>query len=165
MNKTTSCVLVAAALALAAPLRADELSTGVALFNQGKYAEAEGHLRAAQGADASAYLAASLDKQKKYAEAEAPARAAVGEVPTHAVGVAALGESLVNQKKYDEAIDRMTAAVNAKADLAYAYYWRAQAENAKKQPDKMVDDFQMFLKLAPKAPEAQSVQQLIAGLR
>ena len=153
-------------LAAGAGARADELSTGVALFQQGKFAEAESHLRNASGTDASAYLAAALARQKKFGEAEAAAKAALQDnAAAHEMAVAALGESLVGQKKHDEAVERMSTAVKARADLAYAYYWRGQAYYNKKQPDRMVGDFETFLKLAPKAPEAATVQQLLAGLR
>lgn len=144
---------------------ADELSTGISLYQQGKWAEAEGHLRAASGTEASAYLAAALAKQKKYAEAEAPALAALAEDATHAVAVGALGESLVGQKKYAAAIEKMGAVIEKKNDLAYAWYWRGQAYYNNKQPDRMVSDFETFLRLAPRAPEAAAVQQLLASLK
>ncbi|HUG52227.1 MAG TPA: tetratricopeptide repeat protein [Vicinamibacteria bacterium] len=148
----------------AAAVSADELQAGISLYQQGKYAEAEGHLRKASGAEAEAYLAASLARQKKFAESEAAAKAVLKD-GTHEMAVAALGEALVGQKKNDEAVERMTAAIKAKVDLPYAYYWRGQAYYSKKQPDRMVGDFETFLKLAPKAPEAPTIQQLLAGLR
>ena len=124
-------LLASAGLGSSAVVDADDLQAGISLYKQGKYAEAAAQLANAPGADAKAYLAASLAKQKKY----------------------------------DEAIDRMGAAIKARADLAHAYYWRGQAYYKKKQPDRMVSDFETFLKLAPKAPEANSVKQLLAGLR
>ncbi len=144
---------------------AEHLQAGIALFQQGKFAEAEARLRQATGTDASAYLAASLARQKRHAEAEAPARAALEANPLHEVALAALGESLVGQKKYDDAIARLTTALQAKPDIPYAYYWRGMAYYAKKQPDRMVGDFEAFLTLAPEAPEAPTVRQLLAGLR
>ncbi len=143
----------------------DDVADGVALFKDGKYAEAEARLREAKGTEAEAYLAASLAKQKKYAEAEAPALAALKESPLHAVAVAALGESLVGQKKYDDAIERLSVVLGRKDDLAYAYFWRGQAYDKKNQAARMVADYQSFLKLAPKAPEAPSVQAVLAALR
>ena len=144
---------------------ANDLQSGISLYQQGKYAEAEAQLASAAGAEAKAYLAASQAKQKKYGEAEAAAKAALADRPTDEIAVAALGDSLVGQKKYDEAIDRLGAAIKGRADLAYAYYWRGHAYYNKKQPDRMVGDFETFLKLAPKAPEANSVRQLLAGLK
>jgi tetratricopeptide (TPR) repeat protein len=112
-----------------------------------------------------ASAAQSLKQEKKYAEAEAAARQALAACPGHAVAAAALGEALVAQKKYDEAVDRMSEVINAKQDVAYAYLWRGQAYYNKRQPDKMVPDFEMFVKLAPSAPEAATVQQLLASLK
>lgn len=143
----------------------DDAGAGITLYKQGKYAEAEAALKGKPGSEAGAYYAASLVRQKKYGEAEGAAKAAVGADPTHDVAVAALGEALVGLKKYDEAADKMSGAVAAKKDQAYAYYWRAQAFQAKKQPERMVEDFETFLKLAPNAPEAPTVRQLLSGLR
>jgi tetratricopeptide (TPR) repeat protein len=160
--------LVAPACATAAqgpPPASNPLQSGIALYQQARYAEAEAALRKATGPEASAYLAGSLAKQKRYAEAEAPAKTALAANPIHPVAVAALGESLAGQKKYDEAIARLSAALAAKNDLAYAYFWRAQSYYGKQQPDKMVGDFETFLKLMPNAPEAPSVKQLLASLR
>jgi len=153
-------VLVVATVALAG-----DLQKGIALYREAKYAEAEAELRGVGGAEASAYLAASLAKQKKYAEAEAPARAALEPNPAYAVGAAALGESLVGQSKFDEAITRLTTVIKEKSDVAYVYYWRAQAHHNKKEVARMVEDYQSFLRLAPDAPEAAAVKILLAGLR
>lgn len=143
----------------------DDVAGGIALFHEGKYAEAEARLRDAAGTEAQAYLAASLAKQKKYAEAEAPALAVLKENPAHPVAVATLGESLVGQKKYDEAIDKLSVALGKKDDLAYAYFWRGQAYDKKNQAARMVADYQVFIRLAPKAPEAPVVQAVLASLR
>jgi tetratricopeptide (TPR) repeat protein len=162
-----NALMMAVLAALAAPAAAVEdesLQKGIALFQQGEYAKAETVLREATGPDAKAYLAASLAKQKRYAEAEAPAKAALEANPTHEVAVAALGESLVGQHKFDDAIDKMSDAVKRKPDLAYAYFWRGQANYGKKKADRMVSDFEMFLKLAPKSPEAPIVRQLLSSL-
>lgn len=144
---------------------ADDVEVGIALYREGKYAEAEVRLKDAAGTEAQAYLAGSLAKQKKYAEAQAKALAALTESPTHEIAVSALGEALVGQKKYDEAIERLTTALAKKDGLAYAYFWRGQAYDKKNQAARMVADYQAFLKLAPKAPEAPAVQAVLAALR
>lgn len=154
-----------AALAAAAGLAAGELEDGIDLFRQGKYGQAEAKLRQASGPEAQAYLAGALAKQKKYDEAASTAKAALGENPTHEVAVAAIGESLVGLKRYDEAISRLSDALAKNGGLAYAYFWRGQAYDKKGQASRMVADYQQFLKLAPKAPEASTVQALLAGLR
>ena len=154
-----------AVLGAAGWVTAGEMEDGIDLFRQGKYAQAEAKLRQASGPEAQAYLAAALAKQKKYGEAEGLAKAALGGNPTDEVAVAALGESLVGLKKYDDAIGRLSDALARRADLAYAYFWRAQAYDKKGQPARMVADYEQFLKLAPKAPEAGTVRGLLAALR
>jgi len=143
---------------------ADTLASGIALYQQGKFAEAEAALQGAAGAEAQAYLAASRVRQRKFAPAEEPARAAVAALPTHDVAVAALGGCLVGLQKYDDAVAAMSAALEKQNDLAYAYYWRGMAYNGKKDAPRAIEDLNTFLKLAPKAPEADSVRQVLATL-
>ena len=144
---------------------AGDVAQGVALYKDGRYAEAEAALRGAPGGEARAYLAAALERLDRHAEAEAEAKAVLETEATQPVALGALGESLVKQEKFDEAVSRMTAALGREATLAYAYYWRGQAYQRKKQIARMVDDFQHFLKLAPDAPEAPAVKVLLASLK
>ena len=104
-------------------------------------------------------------RAKHYAAADAGANAVLGVCPTHAVATQAMGQSLVAQKRYDDAVAKMTTAISAKRDLAYAYLWRGYAYYYKKQPDRMVGDFETFLKLVPTAPEATTVKQLLASIK
>jgi tetratricopeptide (TPR) repeat protein len=164
MGLVAACASAARATAAGAGA-APTLEQAVALYQQGKYADAEKILRGLQGPDASAYLSVALARQQRFAEAEAPASSALAANPTHAVAVEGLGQSLVGQKRYDDAIARMSAALAAKSDLAYAYYWRGMAYYNKRQPDKMVGDFENFLKLSPQAPEAAAVRQLLATFK
>jgi len=103
-------------------------------------------------------------RAQKFADAVTGASAVLAACPTHAVAVQALGNALVGQKLYDDVIARMTAVIVAKPDVAYAYLWRGYGHYYKKQPDKMVGDFQTFLRLAPSAPETAAVRQLLGAL-
>ena len=47
----------------------------------------------------------------------------------------------------------------------YSYYYAGMSYSRLKRPDKMVNYFQMFLKLAPNAPEAPKVQSLLRSVR
>jgi tetratricopeptide (TPR) repeat protein len=176
----TICVASALAVVCASTVPASRWSGGaaggqleqaVSLYNQGKYAEAASILSGLDSVDAKAYLAACLARQKKFVEAETAAKAVLEQSPTHRVAVAGLGQSLVGQGKFDEAVERLSAAITAtenaenKTDAAYAFFWRGQAHYKKGQADKMVADFEIFLKLAPEAPEANTVRQLLAGVR
>ena len=142
------------------------LQAGIQAFQSGNYALAEQNLSGVGGVEANAYLAAALAKQGKFAQAEGPANTALGEAPAHPLAAAALGEALVGLARYDDAVARMTAVVAADKTVAFAYYWRGQAYYRKRQsPDRMVTDFEAFLKLAPDAPEAAAVRQLLSALR
>lgn len=109
--------------------------------------------------------ARSLVEQKKYADAQAPSRQALAACPTQVDAVSALGHSLVALKQNDAAISAMSDALAKKSDLAYPYLWRGYAYYYKKQIDRMVGDFETFLRLAPTAPEAPAVRQLLAGIK
>ena len=150
-----------------APTRAptpNAAEQGVALYRQGRYAEAERTLTPVPGVRARAYLAASRVRLQRYAGAEAPALEALRTSPGDPVASAALGEALVSQGKLDEAIRRLTAVIQTDPRLPYAYYWRGQAFHRRKQIARMVDDYQAFLRLEPKAPEAPALKVLLGSL-
>jgi tetratricopeptide (TPR) repeat protein len=158
--------LVTVATLIGGTAGAQDAGQGIALYKEGRYAEAEPVLRAAAGdTEARAHLAATLVRLERWVEAEAEAKAVLKANPVHPVAVAALGEALVMQEKLEEAIARMSSALEAKEDLAYAYYWRGQAYHRTKQIARMVDDYQAFLKLQPEAPEAPALKVLLASLR
>jgi tetratricopeptide (TPR) repeat protein len=163
--------LVAAGCASARPARVGPmqtgggLSAGVAAYRAGQYAQAEQALRDQQDPEAKAYLAAALAKQKKWDEVEVPATSALAAVPSQPTAAGALGEALVALGRYDDAVARMSAVINADKAVAYAFYWRGHAHSRKKQADRMISDFEVFLKLAPDAPEAETVRQLLSALR
>ncbi len=157
--------VAAGALLVASAAAAQDAAQGIALYNEGRYAEAEPVLRQAEGTEARAYLAATLERLARHAEAEAEARAALAADPVQPVAVATLGAALVVQNKLDEAITQMSAALAANAELADAYYWRGQAYQRTKQIARMADDYQAFLKLRPDAPEAPALKAVLAGLR
>jgi tetratricopeptide (TPR) repeat protein len=158
-----ACAANASPRAAQAP--APDLQRGIDLYNAGDYAGAEAALRGNPDSRARAYLAATLAKLKRYAEAEAEARQVLESNPTDDMAVPALGHALVGQDKIDEAVARLSAAIAARPDLAYAYYWRGQAYDKQKKASSMAADFQTFLKLAPNAPEAKLVQAVLAGMR
>jgi tetratricopeptide (TPR) repeat protein len=154
----------------------DPAQRGIDLYKAARYAEAETVLRDVAGVEAKAYLAASIAKLgsaeqaaerkgARYREAEGIALAVLTAAPSHEVAAAAVGEALVGQEKYDDAIARLSAVIAAKNDVAYAYFWRGKAYNAKSQTARMMDDFRAFLKLAPHAPEAPAVRALLSALK
>jgi tetratricopeptide (TPR) repeat protein len=137
----------------------------VALYERGQYAEAAVALAPASDVRGLAYLAASRVRLGQYAEAEDPALEALRLSPGDPVASAALGEALVAQGKLDQAVQRLTAVLQADPHLPYAHYWRGQAYQRSRQVARMVEDYEAFLRLAPDAPEAPALRALLASLR
>jgi len=146
-------------------VRVDDLQEGKALYNQGKYAEAEQRLKGVGGGEARAFYAGAVARQGRGAEALPAAEEALAANPTQEVAVYALGRGLVDQQKWDQVIARMSAVIEKNQRVPYAYYWRAYGYQNTNQGARMLDDFQTFLGLAPNAPEATTVKQLLATFR
>ncbi len=178
---------------------AADVETGVKQYQEGKYATAEGTLRAvvAEHADdpqANHYLGLALMEQKKYAEAEEfllkasqprpEARAALAKVYMlqdkldDALRVVAEAEEspsdpdlyltrgmvLLKQEKAAEAATALNRALELDAKNAYAHYYMGMAQGKLKRPDLMINHYEIFLQLAPKAPEAARVRSLLRSL-
>ena len=71
----------------------------------------------------------------------------------------------VAQRNYTDAIKDLNDAIARKPDNAYAHYYAGLAYNGLKRPDKMIESFQTFLKLAPDAREADRVRSLLRSVR
>jgi cytochrome c-type biogenesis protein CcmH/NrfG len=70
-----------------------------------------------------------------------------------------------HRKDYAASAHDMDKTIEMDPKRAEAYYYAGIAYNQIKQPDKMVERFQSFLKLAPDAPEAAKVKALLRGIR
>jgi len=69
------------------------------------------------------------------------------------------------RKNYQAAVDGLEKAIEKQPRNAYAHYYAAIAYNGVKRPDRMVEHFQHFLRLAPDAPEASKVQSTLRAIR
>jgi len=69
------------------------------------------------------------------------------------------------RRDYPGAINDLNDAIARKPDNAPAYYYAGLAYSAMKRPDKMVESFQTFLKLAPNAPESDRVRSLLRSVQ
>jgi tetratricopeptide (TPR) repeat protein len=70
-----------------------------------------------------------------------------------------------HRQDYAAAARDMDKTIELDPKRAHAYYYSGIAYNQIKRPDKMVERFQMFLKLAPDAPEAAKVRALLRVVR
>jgi tetratricopeptide (TPR) repeat protein len=75
------------------------------------------------------------------------------------------GSLFLAKKEYRNAVDTLTPYVAANPDEPYGHYYLGLSHYGMKKPDKMVEQFQRFLELAPKAPEAARVESLLRSVR
>lgn len=75
------------------------------------------------------------------------------------------GMLLLARKDYNNAAKQFEAALSQDARNAYAHYYAGMAYNGMKRPDRMVEHFEAFLKLAPDAPESSKVQSVLRSVR
>jgi len=76
-----------------------------------------------------------------------------------------LGLVASRQSNFQRAAQAFNRSAELKPDLAYAHYYAALAYQRVKQIPAMAEHFQTFLRVAPEAPERQSVQALLRSLR
>ncbi len=76
-----------------------------------------------------------------------------------------LSEWYLHRKDYARAAKAADKSIELAPGTAYAYYFGGIAYSNLRRPDKMVDYFRAFLKLAPDAPETQKVQSLLRSVR
>ena len=76
-----------------------------------------------------------------------------------------LGLVLIKRGEFDEASQVLDRAAELMPGFAYAHYHAGVAHQRAKRFTKMAEQFQMFLQLAPDAPERRQVQLALNSLR
>ena len=100
-----------------------------------------------------------LDNAERAANRAAELSDSNPDVPLYRGAIAVAKRDYKNGAKYLE------EAVQKNPEAAYAHYYAGLAYNGLRQPDKMVEHFRSFLKLAPDAPEAPKVESLLRATR
>ncbi len=110
-------------------------------------------------------LAQVYTEQKRFDEAQGLIDEALKENDKSAEAHFALGKLRVHRKDYAGAVTALERAIGLDPGNAYAYYHAGIAYSNMRRPDRMVNVFQVFLKLAPDAPEADRVKSLLRSVR
>jgi tetratricopeptide (TPR) repeat protein len=139
---------------------------GMTLLELEKYSESEPFLqKAADGKpEARAGLGRAFMMQDKFDEATSQLDAAQKDLPDSSAVYQYRGMILLKQEKYGEAEEQLVKAVELDPKNAYAHYYLGMTDSRLKKTDRMVKEFQLFLQLAPKAPEAAKVKSLLRSL-
>ena len=147
---------------------------GLALVELKQYTEAEsqfkqaGELRAEIGPRKDQILAGFAQAymgQGRLDEAERTIREALEARDDSTEAHLALGKLYLHRKKYAEAAKALDKAIELNPKDPYAHYYAGIAYSNIGRQDRMVNEFQMFLKLAPDAPEAAKVRSLLRSVR
>jgi Tfp pilus assembly protein PilF len=108
----------------------------------------------------------ALTQKKDFPEAEKQLRAALKRLDKSAAGHLYLGIALIGLKQNGEAEAELLQAVRLGGDqvgLAHRYlgglYW------AKKEYKRAADEIELYLKLTPKAPDAEQLRAMVKDLR
>ncbi len=111
-------------------------------------------------------LGIALLNQKKFPEAEEQLKLALVKTPTSPVAHMYLGMALMNQKKLEEAqkeLETATASKSAEVGIAHKYlggiYW------GNRDYKRAADELETYLKLVPKAADAERTKAAIKDLR
>jgi len=76
-----------------------------------------------------------------------------------------LGLARTRKEEWTGAAEAFARATELNSNFAYAHYYAGLAYSRVKRPDQVVRYFEMFLKLAPKAPERSAVTSLLRSIK
>jgi tetratricopeptide (TPR) repeat protein len=134
---------------------------GLALVEQHKPSDAASHLNKANDLDpiddSKLALARLYVEQKDYDKAQSILDNADGPDKDYVRGLLQLG-----RQQNSEAAASLESYLKNNPDNAYAHYYAGLAYNGAKRPDKMLTQFELFLKLRPDAPEAKKVRAVLS---
>ncbi|HEV8629198.1 MAG TPA: tetratricopeptide repeat protein [Thermoanaerobaculia bacterium] len=119
--------------------------------------------RARGGAEAAYYLGVAQQRLRKYDEAVATLQGA--SAPAPALIPFQIGVTRAFQGSWQAAADQLDRAIEADSGLAYAYYYRGMVQDKLGHKDRLVNDMDRFLALAPDAPEADQARAVLRAVK
>lgn len=119
--------------------------------------------RAKGGGEASYYLGVSQQRLKQYDDAISTLQGA--RAPEPALIPYQLGVTQAFKQNWSAALEQLNRAIDMDSGLAYAYYYRAIAQDKLGRKDQLVNDMNRFLALAPNAPEAEQARAILRAVK
>jgi tetratricopeptide (TPR) repeat protein len=111
------------------------------------------------------YLGVAQQRQKRFADAAVTLEKARSIRPDDSAILYQLGATRFYQEQFQTAFDLLSAALEKNSGIAYAYYYRGLAASKIDRKDVLFNDLDRFVKMAPKAPEAATANQILASFR
>ncbi|MBL8229869.1 MAG: tetratricopeptide repeat protein [Bryobacterales bacterium] len=116
-------------------------------------------------ADVKVGMAQAMVAQKDYTQADRVLNEAASLDEGNKELPYARGLLMLARKEFANSAKHFETAISRNSKHAYAHYYAGMAYNGMKRPDRMVEHFEAFLKLAPDAPEASKVQSVLRSVR
>jgi len=148
---------------------------GLTLLNQNQFKEAESHFLSAEkkpNADSrptldqiKVGLACAQMEQKDYDGALQNLEAARTINSENPEVYVYRGKLELHQGNYAAALEHLQKAIKMDPKNEYAHYYAGMAYGKVGRPDKMITEFQTFMKLVPNAPEVPKIRSLLRGIR
>jgi tetratricopeptide (TPR) repeat protein len=154
---------------LVMPLHVLEDSKGVALYKEGKYAEAANVLKtevdeSTDDQNLLTYLGLARVMAGDAAGAMEPLKKVLAVNEDSALAHYGMGLVYGRMKKLDDAIAELEKSVKLDPDYAYAHYQLGMAYNQKGEKALAIRHLRRFVELAPNAPEAAGVRAFLSRL-
>ena len=142
-------------------------SKGLALYKEGKFAEAANALKIEVDKDptnetALVYLGLARVNSGNAAAAVEPLKKAVGQNEKNQQAHFGLGLAYLKLERLDEAMIALDKAWKLDSEDAYTHYYLGMTHNQKGQTNLAVRHLQRFVELAPNAPEAPAVRSFLS---
>jgi len=118
--------------------------------------------RARGGAQAAYYLGVAQQRLRQYDEAVATLQGA--SAPAAALIPFQIGVTRTFQGSWQAAAEQLDRAIEVDSGLAYAYYYRGMVQDKLGNKDRLVNDMDRFLALAPNAPEADQARAIVRAV-
>jgi tetratricopeptide (TPR) repeat protein len=118
----------------------------------------------ADDVDAPYSLGVSQQRMMRFDDAFANLSKARQEDPSDALIVYQLGVTRAFQERWSEAAALLDQAIAMNSGIAYAYYYRGLSEGRAGHKDRLVNDLNRFLAMAPHAPDAAKAQKILESV-
>ncbi len=159
-----SVLLLAASTALAI-----QDSRGIALYREGKFAEAANVLKTEVDAAPNdvaklTYLGLARVESGNAQAALQPLEKAIGINEKHAEAHYGMGRARIKLNQLDKAVPSLEKATTLAPNHAYAHYYLGMTYNKTGRKDLGIGHLRRFVELAPDAPEAPAVRAFLSRL-
>jgi tetratricopeptide (TPR) repeat protein len=131
----------------------------------GEFRRAAELAQGASGGEALYYLGVAQQRLRQFDQAVETLERARAARPGDALVPYQIGITRAFQENWGATVEQLDRAVGMDSGLAYAYYYRGLANEKLGRKDRLINDLERFVALAPNAPEADRARAIISAAR